>query len=128
MPPKRPPTLRLEMGYPLNGNDLSPERTPLQAGLGFFVALDKEAFTGREALLAQKAAGLPDKLTAFRMTGAAPPVPAIGQTGEEKVTRLRQNATGADVPHPAVAADLVAAVPRFALPEPSIQFLVTAGA
>lgn len=66
-------TLRLEMGYPLNGNDLSPERTPLQAGLGFFVALDKEAFTGREALLAQKAAGLPDKLTAFRMTGAAPP-------------------------------------------------------
>jgi len=66
-------TLRLEMGYPLNGNDLSESRTPLQAGLGFFVALDKGDFTGREALVAQKAAGLPDKLTAFRMTGAAPP-------------------------------------------------------
>lgn len=66
-------TLRLEMGYPLNGNDLSEDRTPLQAGLGFFVDLDKGDFTGREALVAQKAAGLPDKLAAFRMTGAAPP-------------------------------------------------------
>jgi aminomethyltransferase len=66
-------TLRLEMGYPLNGNDLSPERTPLQAGLGFFVAMNKEAFTGREALAAQKSAGLPDKLVAFRMIGATPP-------------------------------------------------------
>ena len=46
---------------------------PLQAGLGFFVDLDKGDFTGREALVAQKAAGLPDKLAAFRMTGAAPP-------------------------------------------------------
>jgi aminomethyltransferase len=66
-------TLRLEMGYPLNGNDLSETRTPLQAGLGFFVDLEKGDFTGREALVAQKAAGLPDKLAAFRMTGAAPP-------------------------------------------------------
>jgi len=66
-------TLRLEMGYPLNGNDLSAERTPLQAGLGFFVDLDKGDFVGREALVAQQAAGLPDKLAAFRMAGAAPP-------------------------------------------------------
>lgn len=66
-------TLRLEMGYPLNGNDLSETRTPLQAGLGFFVALDKGDFVGREALLTQKTAGLPDKLAAFRMTGATPP-------------------------------------------------------
>lgn len=66
-------TLRLEMGYPLNGNDLSPERTPLQAGLGFFVAMDKGDFIGRDTLARQKAEGLPDKLTAFRMIGAAPP-------------------------------------------------------
>ena len=66
-------TLRLEMGYPLYGNDLSEQRTPLQAGLGFFVAMDKGDFTGRDALAAQKAAGLPDKLAAFRMIGAAPP-------------------------------------------------------
>ncbi len=66
-------TLRLEMGYPLNGNDLSPARTPLQAGLGFFVALDKPEFVGREVLVRQKTEGLPDKLAAFRMTGTAPP-------------------------------------------------------
>jgi aminomethyltransferase len=66
-------TLRLEMGYPLYGNDLSEERTPLQAGLGFFVAMDKGDFIGREALAAQKANGMPDKLAAFRMTGTAPP-------------------------------------------------------
>jgi len=66
-------TLRLEMGYPLNGNDLSETRTPLQAGLGFFVALEKGDFVGREALLTQKTAGLPDKLAAFRMTGTTPP-------------------------------------------------------
>jgi aminomethyltransferase len=66
-------TLRLEMGYPLNGNDLAPDRTPLQAGLGFFVDLEKENFVGRDALLAQKAAGLPSKLTGFRMTSQSPP-------------------------------------------------------
>jgi len=66
-------TLRLEMGYPLNGNDLSPDHSPLQAGLGFFVALDKDHFVGQDALLQEKAAGLTRKLTAFRMTGAAPP-------------------------------------------------------
>ena len=34
-------TLRLEMCYPLNGSDLSPERNPIEAGLGFFVDLYK---------------------------------------------------------------------------------------
>lgn len=66
-------TLRLEMGYPLNGNDLFPDKTPLEAGLGFFVALDKGDFVGREALLAQKETGLPTRLAAFKMTGTAPP-------------------------------------------------------
>jgi aminomethyltransferase len=66
-------TLRLEMCYPLNGSDLSPTRTPLEAGLGLFVALDKPDFLGRDALLAQKAAGPASKLTALRMTGKAPP-------------------------------------------------------
>ena len=66
-------TLRLEMCYPLNGSDLSPDRTPLEAGLGMFVALDKTDFIGRDALTAQKAAGLPSKLVALRMTEKAPP-------------------------------------------------------
>ena len=50
-------TLRTEMGYPLHGQDLSPEITPLQARSGWAVGWDKPAFWGREALLAEKAAG-----------------------------------------------------------------------
>ncbi|MEI8293186.1 MAG: glycine cleavage system aminomethyltransferase GcvT [bacterium] len=67
-------TLRLEMCYPLNGSDLSPDRTPLEAGLGFFVDLKKPAFTGRDALLAQKASIFPHKLCALRVLDKAPPV------------------------------------------------------
>ena len=66
-------TLRLEMGYPLNGNDLSPEKTPMEAGLGFFVDLEKSEFMGRDVLLKQKAEGVTTKLTGFRMTGQSPP-------------------------------------------------------
>jgi aminomethyltransferase len=66
-------TLRLEMCYPLNGSDLSPDRTPLEAGLGIFVALEKPDFIGRDALLARKEAGLPGKLVALRMTEKSPP-------------------------------------------------------
>ena len=66
-------TLRLEMCYPLNGSDLSPDRTPLEAGLSMFVALEKPNFIGREALLAQKASGLPARLAALRMTEKSPP-------------------------------------------------------
>lgn len=69
-------TLRLEMGYPLNGNDLSPDRTPLEAGLGFFVDLEKPAFTGRDALVSQKVNGLPSKLTGLRLTEKGPPLRA----------------------------------------------------
>ena len=68
-------TLRLEMCYPLNGSDLSPDRTPLEAGLGFFCDLKKPAFIGRDALLAQKQqAVLPHKLCALRVTEKSPPV------------------------------------------------------
>jgi aminomethyltransferase len=69
-------TLRLEMGYPLNGNDLSQDRTPLEAGLGFFVDMEKPAFTGREVLAHQKVHGLPSKLTGLRLTEKGPPLRA----------------------------------------------------
>ncbi|HCN77060.1 MAG TPA: glycine cleavage system aminomethyltransferase GcvT [Verrucomicrobiales bacterium] len=66
-------TLRLEMGYPLNGSDLAPDKTPLEAGLAFFLELEKPDFTGKAALVAQKESGLPCKLAAFKMTGSCPP-------------------------------------------------------
>jgi aminomethyltransferase len=66
-------TLRLEMGYPLNGNDLSPERSPIEAGLGFFCDLEKGAFIGRETLVRQKADGPAVKLTALQYSDKGPP-------------------------------------------------------
>jgi aminomethyltransferase len=66
-------TLRLEMCYPLNGSDLSPERNPIEAGLGFFVDLNKSNFIGRDRLLQVKQSGPSEKLVAFRMTGKGPP-------------------------------------------------------
>ncbi len=67
-------SLRLEMGYPLNGNDLSIVHTPIEAGLGFFCDLEKEAFIGRNTLVRQKTEGTPVKLTAIRyLEKGAPP-------------------------------------------------------
>jgi aminomethyltransferase len=66
-------TLRLEMCYPLNGNDLSPARTPIEAGLGFFCDLTKPDFIGRETLLSQKENGPTVKLTAIELTEKGPP-------------------------------------------------------
>ena len=57
-------TLRLEACYPLHGNDISPERTPIEAGLGWACALEKE-FTGVEILRRQKEEGPAEKLVAF---------------------------------------------------------------
>ena len=59
-------TLRLEACYPLHGNDISPERTPIEAGLGWACALDKE-FTGVEVLRRQKEEGPAQKLVALKM-------------------------------------------------------------
>jgi aminomethyltransferase len=50
-------TLRTEMGYPLHGHDLSLEISPLQARAGWAVGWKKDAFWGRDTLLAEKAAG-----------------------------------------------------------------------
>jgi aminomethyltransferase len=66
-------TLRLEMCYPLNGSDLSPEHNPIEAGLGFFVDLKKSKFVGREVLVDAKENGTPNRLVAFRMRSNGPP-------------------------------------------------------
>ncbi len=69
-------TLRTEACYPLYGHELGDGLTPIEAGLGFFVAFDKGEFNGRSALLAQKQNGCARKLVAFRMTErSAPPRP-----------------------------------------------------
>jgi aminomethyltransferase len=66
-------TLRLEMCYPLNGSDLSPSHTPLEAGLSIFVDLNKPEFVGREALIEQREKGIPLRLAPIKMTEKGPP-------------------------------------------------------
>ena len=60
-------SLRLEAGYPLYGHEITAEISPLTAGLGWTVKLDKGAdFIGREALLAEKTAGSKERVVFFR--------------------------------------------------------------
>ncbi len=66
-------TLRLEMGYALYGHELSDTISPLEANLGWITKLDKGNFVGRDALLAQKEAGVPRRLVGFTMD--APGIP-----------------------------------------------------
>jgi aminomethyltransferase len=58
--------LRLEMGYPLYGQDLGPDRTTFEAGLDWAVSLDKGDFVGRDALVSQREEGLPTRLLGLR--------------------------------------------------------------
>jgi aminomethyltransferase len=67
-------TLRLEAALPLHGNELGPGITPLQAGLGWVVAWDKPGgFRGREALVAERDAGVTRRLAGLVTAGRQPP-------------------------------------------------------
>jgi 4-methylaminobutanoate oxidase (formaldehyde-forming) len=66
-------SLRLEKGYRAWGPDLSCDDTPLEAGLGFAVKLDKPApFVGREAILRQKSSGVRKRLVSFMVQDPEP--------------------------------------------------------
>lgn len=66
-------TLRFEVGLPLYGDELSEAITPIMAGLGIFVKLDKEEFIGKEALAKQKVEGAPKKLVGIELHDKAIP-------------------------------------------------------
>jgi len=70
-------TLRTEMGYPLHGQDLTAEITPVQAGSGWAVGWGKPEFWGRDALVAEKAAGPARRLRGLRATGRGVPRPGM---------------------------------------------------
>ena len=71
-------TLRFEVGLPLYGDELSADITPIMAGLGMFVKLDKEEFIGKEALARQKAEGPVKKLVGIELSDKA--IPRHGYT------------------------------------------------
>jgi aminomethyltransferase len=69
-------TLRTEVCYPLYGQELDEQTSPLEAGLSAFVALDKGEFIGRSVLAEQKAGGAEKRCVAFKMRErSAPPRP-----------------------------------------------------
>lgn len=70
-------TLRLEMGYPLYGQELSRERTPIEAGLRWACDIDGGRFFGAETLRRQAAEGTAERLAIFRLT--EPGIPRAGQ-------------------------------------------------
>ena len=66
-------TLRFEVGLPLYGDELSEDITPIMAGLGMFVKLDKAEFIGNEALQRQKTEGVARKLVGIELHDKAIP-------------------------------------------------------
>ena len=78
-------TLRFEVGLPLYGDELSEDISPIMAGLGIFVKLDKEEFVGKEALLKQKTEGVAKKLVGIELADKAIPrhgYPVLNAEGE----------------------------------------------
>jgi aminomethyltransferase len=78
-------TLRLEVCYPLHGNDIGPDTDAISAGLGWVCALDT-AFTGADELRRIKEAGPERKLVAFVMEETAVPRQGMAIEGEGEVT------------------------------------------
>jgi aminomethyltransferase len=78
-------TLRLEVCYPLHGNDIGPQWDAISSGLGWVCALDT-GFTGADALREVKALGPARKLVAFRMTEQAIPRQGMAIEGGGEVT------------------------------------------
>ena len=68
-------TLRTEMGYPLHGQELSTDVTPLQGGVSWGIGWHKPAFWGREALLAERERGPSRRLRGLRATARGVPRP-----------------------------------------------------
>jgi aminomethyltransferase len=115
-------TLRTEMGYPLYGHELNEETTPIEAGLGVFVALEKGDFAGRSVLAEQKASGTAKKSIAFKMEPkAAPPRPhyvILPGPGAEPIGEV---ASGTQSPSLGVGIGLGYVRTEFAKPGTAIQ-------
>lgn len=78
-------TLRLEMGYPLHGNDISEETGPLEAGLSWSVGWQKDELRGKEPLVETRESGPARRLRGLRMIGKLIPRPhyRVDRNGEQ---------------------------------------------
>ena len=116
-------TLRTEVCYPLYGHELDESTTPIEAGVGFFVALEKGEFIGRSTLAEQKSKGTLKKCVAFKMTGkSAPPRPhyAIWSTGPG-ASKVGEVVSGTQSPSLSLGIGLGYVPPELAKPGTAIE-------
>jgi len=115
-------TLRTEVCYPLYGHELDEVTTPIEAGLSFFVSLDKGAFVGRERLVEQKSIGIKKKLVAFKMTDrSAPPRPNYPIWTGNHSTKVGEVVSGTQSPSLGIGVGLGYVPPELAKPQTSIS-------
>jgi aminomethyltransferase len=100
-------TLRTEMGYPLHGQDVSLDVTPVQARLGWAVGWDKPAFWGREVLLAEKQAGPARTLRGLVAAGRGIARPGMRVLADDEVVGAVTSGTFSPTRRQAVALALV---------------------
>ena len=83
-------TLRTEMGYPLHGQDIGLAVSPLEGGVSWAVGWKKEAFWGRDLLLAQREAGAGRKLVGLLAAGRGIPRAhmGVGATPDQRVGEI----------------------------------------
>ncbi len=90
-------TLRFEAGLPLYGQELSKDISPLEAGIGFAVKLQKKPeFIGQEALIVQKEAGLPRQSVGVEMIGKG--IPRHGYKVYKNNVEIGEITTGTQLP------------------------------
>lgn len=93
-------TLRLEAGLPLYGHELDDETSPLEAGLGWSVKLDKGDFLGRDVMAAQKQNGLPKQLVCLKADGKALPRQGYAVHADKQVGTVTSGSQGIFVGYP----------------------------
>jgi aminomethyltransferase len=116
-------TLRTEVCYPLYGHELDEQTTPIEAGVGFFVSLDKGEFVGRSTLAEQKAKGVSKKCVAFKTVDkCAPPRPhyPLWSTGAG-AAQIGEIVSGTQSPSLGVGIGMGYVKPEFAKAQTAIE-------
>ncbi len=91
-------TLRLEVNYPLYGNDIDDKHNPYEAGLGWIVKPDKGSFIGKDAILADKESGIRQKLMAFMLDVRGVPRAHCEIYTDDSKTRIGEVTSGTSSP------------------------------
>jgi len=116
-------TLRTEMCYPLYGHELDEQTTPIEAGLGHFVALEKGGFIGQSALAGQKKEGTGRTCVAFKMTDrSAPPRPEYPiWSGGDGARAVGKVTSGTQSPSLGIGIGMGYVPPEFARPGTQLE-------